>query len=116
VKRLEQMIGMGGHADDLGSIRSQIASAITLFLQVQRLPDGKRRLISVTEITGMEAKVVQMHEIFSFLKNHGRSGQHSWQLLRRPGFRPIFLERFEAYGVELPASYSITHASLAGLA
>src|ERR1700686_1843447 len=60
IKRLEMMIGMAGMPMTLGSIRSQIASAITLVIQVQRLPDGKRRLISVSEITGMESEVVQM--------------------------------------------------------
>ncbi len=69
VKRLEQMVGMAGMPMTLGSIRSQIASAITLVLQVQRLPDGKRRLISVSEITGMESEV-------------GRRRERAWQLPR----------------------------------
>src|SRR6266566_3093818 len=68
LKRLEQMVGMADVPMNIASIRGQIASAITLVLQLQRLPDGKRRLISVSEITGMEGDVVQMHEIYRFVK------------------------------------------------
>ena len=69
LKRLEQMIGMAGMPMTLAAIRSQIASALTLVVQVQRLPDGARRVTSISEITGMEGDVIQMHEIFKFVKS-----------------------------------------------
>ena len=65
ITRLEQMVAMGGMALSPDAIRGQIASAVGLIVQVMRLSDGKRRLTSVTEITGMEGQVVQMQEIFA---------------------------------------------------
>ena len=105
VKRLEQMVGMAGMPMTLGSIRSQIASAITLVLQVQRLPDGKRRLISVSEITGMESEVVQMHEIFRFVRESTDDAGNVHGSFRATGIRPNFLAELKAYGVELPGNF-----------
>ena len=62
VKRLEQMVSMAGMALSPLAIRSQIASAVCLLMQLQRLPDGRRRLVSLSEITGMEGDVYQMHD------------------------------------------------------
>ena len=59
---------MAGMTTTVASIRGQIASAITLVVQLQRLPDGKRKVTSVSEITGMEGEVIQMQEIFRFVK------------------------------------------------
>ncbi len=105
VKRLEQMVGMAGMPMTLGSIRSQIASAITLVLQVQRLPDGKRRLISVSEITGMESEVVQMHEIFRFVRESTDDAGNVHGSFRATGIRPNFLAELKAYGIELPGNF-----------
>ena len=68
LKRLEQMVAMAGMGLPIPSVRSQIASAITIIMQLQRLPDGRRRLISINEIDGMEGEVIRMHEIFRFVK------------------------------------------------
>ena len=90
IKRLEQMVGMAGMAMTLGAIRSQIASAITLVIQVQRLPDGARRVTSVSEITGMEGDVVQMQEIFQFVKEFTDARERCTAASRRPEFGPAF--------------------------
>ena len=66
VTRLEQMVAMSGMRLTQESTRGQIASAVGLIVQVMRLSDGRRRLTSVTEITGMEGSVIQMQEIFNF--------------------------------------------------
>ena len=66
VTRLEQMVAMSGMRLTQESTRGQIASAVGLIVQVMRLSDGRRRLTSVTEITGMEGSVIQMQEIFHF--------------------------------------------------
>jgi pilus assembly protein CpaF len=105
IKRLEMMIGMAGMPMTLGSIRSQIASAITLVIQVQRLPDGKRKLTSVSEITGMESEVVQMQEIFRFVKESADDAGNIRGSFRATGIRPNFLNDLKAFGVELPSSY-----------
>jgi pilus assembly protein CpaF len=105
VKRLEQMVGMAGMPMTLASIRSQIASAITIVLQVQRLPDGKRRLTSVSEITGMESEVIQMHEIFRYVRESTDDAGNVHGSFRATGIRPTFLADLKAYGIDLPGNF-----------
>src|SRR5215813_5741812 len=64
LKRLEQMVGMAGLPMTVSSIRSQIASAIRVIVQLQRLSDGRRRVVSISEVTGMEGDVTQLQEIY----------------------------------------------------
>jgi pilus assembly protein CpaF len=103
LKRLEQMIGMAGMPMTLAAIRSQIASALTLVIQVQRLPDGSRRVTSISEITGMEGEVIQMHEIFKFTKEFTDKGGKMHGSFKATGIRPNFLADLKAYGIEIPA-------------
>jgi pilus assembly protein CpaF len=105
IRRLEQMVGMANMPMTIASIRSQIASAITLLIQLQRLPDGKRRLISVSEITGMEGDVIQMHEIYKFVKEHTDDKGNVQGSFRATGIRPSFLAGLKAYGIEIPANH-----------
>jgi pilus assembly protein CpaF len=105
IKRLEQMVGMANMPMTVSSIRSQIASAITVLIQLQRLPDGMRRLISVSEITGMEGEVVQMHEIYKFVKERTDDKGNVHGSFRATGIRPSFLAGLKAYGIDLPASH-----------
>ena len=104
LKRLEQMVAMAGIPSSPGAIRGQIASALRLVVQLQRLPDGKRKVVSISEITGMEGDVVQMHEVYRFVKESSdASGIHG--SFRATGVRPTFLQDLKAYGVDLPANY-----------
>src|SRR6266567_1796992 len=105
LKRLEQMVGMADVPMNIASIRGQIASAITLILQLQRLPDGKRRLISVSEITGMEGDVVQMHEIYRFVKERTDEQGEIHGTFRATGIRPNFLAELKAYGIDVPGTH-----------
>ncbi|WP_344708048.1 CpaF family protein [Sphingomonas swuensis] len=103
ISRLEQMIGMSGIEISSRSARAQIASAINVVLQLVRLSDGRRRLVSVSEITGMEGDVVTMQEIFRF-RQTGRSAEG--EVLGRfeaTGIRPRFLEDAISHGISLPA-------------
>ncbi|TIW87897.1 MAG: CpaF family protein, partial [Mesorhizobium sp.] len=68
ISRLEQMVGMAGMPMTHDSIRAQIASAIDIIVQTQRLSDGGRRVTSISEITGMEGNVVQLQEIYHFVR------------------------------------------------
>jgi pilus assembly protein CpaF len=104
IKRLEQMVGMAGMPMTQNAIRSQIASAINLIVQVQRLPDGARRVTSVSEITGIEGEVVQMHEIFKFVRDFTDSDGRLHGTFRATGIRPRFLSDLKASGVEFSAS------------
>jgi pilus assembly protein CpaF len=105
LKRLEQMVAMAGMGLPVASIRSQIASAITLVMQLQRLPDGRRRLISIDEVRGMEGEVIQMHEIFRFVKERTDASGNVIGHFEATGIRPQFLHDLLPYGIELPANY-----------
>jgi pilus assembly protein CpaF len=105
LKRLEQMVSMAGLGMTLGAVRSQIASSITLVMQLQRLPDGKRRLTSVSEITGMEGEIIQMQEIYRFVKDHTDDAGNIVGSFKATGIRPGFLAELKAYGIEVPTSH-----------
>ena len=102
LKRLEQMVAMAGMGLPIPSIRAQIASAVTLVIQLQRMPDGRRRLTSIDEIRGMEGDVIQMHEIFKFLKEQTDAKGNLVGHFEATGIRPQFLQDLKPYGIELP--------------
>jgi pilus assembly protein CpaF len=105
LKRLEQMVSMAGLSISPASIRSQIASAIRLLIQLIRLPDGRRRIVSVSEITGMEGEVTQMHEIFRFVKEHIDDQGYVHGTFKATGIRPTFLADLKHMGLELPTTH-----------
>jgi len=99
--RLEQMIMMTGVDFPLRSMRAQISSALQVVVQLERMSDGRRRIISLQEITGMEGEVVTMQEIFCF-RRRGVDGEG--RVLGRfeaTGIRPRFVERLRMRGLEL---------------
>lgn len=101
LSRLEQMIGMSGIDITARSSRNQIASALNVVLQVGRLADGRRKVLSLSELTGMEGEVITMQEIFKF-KITGRSEDN--QVLghfEATGIRPKFLETAANAGIHL---------------
>ncbi len=105
LKRLEQMVAMAAMGLPVNSIRGQISSAITLVLQLQRLPDGRRRLISIEEITGMEGDVIQVHEIFRYVKEETDAKGNIIGYFAATGIRPQFLQALLPYGIQLPATH-----------
>jgi pilus assembly protein CpaF len=105
IKRLEQMVGMAGTAMTIASVRSQIASAVRLIVQLQRLTDGSRRVTSVCEITGMEGEVLQMQELYKFVKESTDERGMIRGSFRATGIRPLFLADLKHAGIDLPASY-----------
>jgi pilus assembly protein CpaF len=105
VRRLEQMVGMASVSMSQISIRQQIASAVQLILQLQRLADGSRRLVSVTEVTGMEGEVIQMQEIFHFVREGVDQNGRIIGSFKATGVRPGFLAALKPMGIEIPASY-----------
>jgi pilus assembly protein CpaF len=101
LSRVEQMIGMSGIDVPARSARAQIASAIHVVVQVARLSDGRRRLVSLSEISGMEGDVITMQEIFRF-RQTGLSADGIVQgRFEASGIRPRFLEQVMAHGVTL---------------
>jgi len=101
--RLETMVAMANLGIPEGATRRQIASAINLVVQMSRLSDGTRKLVNVTEMTGMEGDVVSMQDIFAFKRQGiGAAGEVLGEFAPT-GIRPKFAERLLAAGIRLPA-------------
>jgi pilus assembly protein CpaF len=105
VSRLEQMIGMAGLPMTIASVRGQIAAAIRLIVQLQRLSDGKRRVTSIAEITGLEGDILQMQEIFKFVRTGTGDDGTVVGHFQATGVRPRFLADLVAKGIRIPGSY-----------
>lgn len=104
ISRLEHMIGMAGVSISPNVIRQQIAAALDLIVQTERMSDGRRAVISVQEITGMEQNVVNMQEIFYF-KRHGIDDKGRVQgEFRASGIRPMMMQRIRERGIPLDES------------
>jgi pilus assembly protein CpaF len=103
LSRVEQMIGMSGIDIPPRSSRAQIASAINVVIQVARLSDGRRKLISLSELTGMEGEVVTMQEIFRFRQTGLSPEGQVIGKFEATGIRPRFLDQVMAHGITLPA-------------
>jgi len=102
LSRVEQMIGMAGLEIAPRSIRQQIAAAIHVVVQVERMDDGRRRVVSIVEIVGMEEDIITTQEIFRF-RRHGRAAQGGvLGDFETTGVRPRVLEHLAARGIELP--------------
>ncbi len=105
IARLEQMLGMTGMPMTVQSIRSQIASALDIIVQLTRLSDGRRKITSVAEVTGMEGDVIQMQEIFRFVRTGTDSDGKIIGHFEATGIRPRCLEDMRAMGIEFPGKY-----------
>jgi pilus assembly protein CpaF len=100
--RLETMVLMAGYDLPLRAIREQIASALDLLIQVERMSDGTRRVVAVTEVQRMEADVITLQDLYTFHIDAVARTNHIVGELRHTGLRPGFLEKFERRGIELP--------------
>ncbi|OQX33501.1 MAG: pilus assembly protein CpaF [Candidatus Sedimenticola endophacoides] len=102
--RLEHMVGMSASHIPAQVSRQQIAAALHLVIQVERLIDGRRVVTSVQEITGMEEQVVSMQEIFYFERSGINSEGQAQGQFRATGIRPSILRRFRERGYDVPDS------------
>ena len=102
LSRLENMIGMANLNLPHKAARQQIASAITVVIQGLRLIDGKRKITSIQEITGMEGEVITMQEIFTFRQTGINSDGEVQGYFQATGVRPKFADRLRSFGVVLP--------------
>ncbi|MFO7588409.1 MAG: CpaF family protein [Gemmatimonadota bacterium] len=102
--RLETMISMAGLNLPEKGMRQQIASAINVVVQVGRLTDGRRKIVSVSEISGMEGDIITMQDIFMYERQGTDTQGQVLGRFRATGIRPRFTERLKAYGIELPMS------------
>ncbi len=103
ISRLENMVAMAGIEMPLKAVRAQIASAVHLIVQVNRLQDGSRRLVSITEITGMEGEVLSMQEVFRFQRTGLAPDNRILGHFTATGVRSAHSERFRMWGYDMPA-------------
>ncbi|HSF93010.1 MAG TPA: CpaF family protein [Paracoccaceae bacterium] len=104
VARLENMIAMSGVDMPIKASRAQIASAVNLIVQVSRLQDGSRRMLSITEVTGMEGDIISMQEIFKFQRLGVDGDGKIVGKFVACGLRSAYTERFKQWGYDLPSS------------
>jgi pilus assembly protein CpaF len=105
LSRMEQMVTMSGFNISQSSIRHQIASGINVIVQLNRLSDGKRKVTSVTEITGMEGDIIQMQEIYNFKRTGTAPDGSIIGAFHATGVRPKFAEDLVTRGVVFPSTY-----------
>jgi pilus assembly protein CpaF len=102
ISRLEQMIGMAGLDMSPRTIRMQIASAVHVVMQLSRLSDGSRKLMSISEITGIEGEVITMNEVFKFVRTDTDEEGQVHGYFQATGIRPRFVQILEPQGIHLP--------------
>ncbi|MDF3834339.1 CpaF family protein [Cupriavidus basilensis] len=100
--RLENMVSMAGLNMPAKAIRQQISSAITVIVQAARMTDGRRKIVSIQEITGMEGEIINMQEIFTFQRTGVAQDGTVTGHFRATGVYPKFAERLRVFGVGLP--------------
>jgi pilus assembly protein CpaF len=101
--RIETMVMMAGMELPVRAIREQIASAVDLIIHQERLRDGTRKVVNITEVSGMEGDIITMTDLFVFEQTSIEDGKVMGRL-RPTGLRPKFMDKIEASGIHLPAS------------
>jgi pilus assembly protein CpaF len=101
VARVETMVMMAGFELPVRAIRQQFASAIDVIIQTQRLMGGGRKLVSVTEVSGMEGDIITMQDIFAYEQLGVSPGGQAYGQFVATGIRPSFLDRLKAAGNEV---------------
>jgi pilus assembly protein CpaF len=102
LQRLEVMIAMAGYDIPMRALRQQVASAVNVVVQARRLPGGRRKVMSVSEISGMEGESIQMHDLFLFEQSGVDTEGHTTGRFICNGIRPRCAERIEHRGIRLP--------------
>ena len=101
--RIENMAGMGGMSIPPKIMRQQISSAISVVIQIARLTDGQRKLVSLQEVVGMEGDMITMQEIYGFTQTGVAEDGKVLGYFGATGVRPQFMQRFKAFGITLPS-------------
>jgi pilus assembly protein CpaF len=100
--RIETMVLMAGYDLPVRAIRQQVASALDLIIQLERLNDGSRRITAISEVQRMESDVITLQDVFEFELENAGAGRTILGQLRYTGLRPTFVPKFERRGVVLP--------------
>ncbi len=102
LSRLEMMVGMAGFDMPMWVIRKQIASAIHVIVQTTRLSGGARKVVKISEVTGVEGENLAMHDLFAYKQTGVDEDRRAQGYFHATGIRPHYLERLTACGVEVP--------------
>ena len=104
LNRLETMVMMAGYELPLRAIRSHVSSALDLIVQLDRLDDGSRRVVEISEVQRMEGEVITLQKLFEFKIDHFDAERKIVGRLHPTGLRPGFIGKFERHGIDLPLS------------
>lgn len=107
--RLETLVSISGVNISPETLRKYISSALDIIIQVARLADGSRKMISIQEIAGMESNIITLQEIFSFEQTMVDADGKVMGIFRAKGIRPRFIEKFKSLGIILPLDYFDSH-------
>jgi pilus assembly protein CpaF len=102
--RIETMVLMAGYDLPLRAIRQHVSAALDLLVHIDRMEDGSRRVVQITEVLRMESDVIQLQDIFEFEIESVAPDRTITGALRPTGLRPVFLEKFRKRGIDLPQS------------
>jgi pilus assembly protein CpaF len=103
LSRVETMVMMAGYDLPLRAIRQQVASALDLIIQLERVHDGSRKVVAITEVQRMESEVITLQDLFRYHMDAVTPDRAVTGHLTTTGLRPAFLEKFDRRGVSLPA-------------
>src|SRR5690606_9160363 len=104
IARLETLVMMAGFDLPVKAIRQQIAGAVDVLIQANRLQGGSRRVTAITEVVGMEGDTIVMQDIFRYVQQGVDEHGKAFGQFECTGVRPKFMSKLEAAGVRLPAS------------
>jgi pilus assembly protein CpaF len=116
LSRIETLVLMAGYDLPVRAIRAQVASAINVIVHLERLRDGSRKVVQISEVTGMEEDVITMHDVFRFVRNGVDDQGRVVGRFTASGIRPRLLERLDDLGLEMPAelqAHFVEHARAA---
>jgi pilus assembly protein CpaF len=102
LSRLETMVLMAGYELPLRAIRQHVSSALDLIVHLDRLDDGSRRVVEISEIQRMEGEMITLQKLFEFKIDHIETDRRIVGRLQPTGLRPGFLGKFERHGIQLP--------------
>ncbi|MCW3065295.1 MAG: type secretion system protein, partial [Solirubrobacterales bacterium] len=109
LSRVETMVLMAGYDLPMRAIRQQVASALDMIVHLERLHDGSRKVVAITEVLRMEGDVITTQDLFTFHVDDITGDRNVIGSLRWTGLRPTFEHKLERKGVRLPDSFASEH-------
>jgi pilus assembly protein CpaF len=101
ISRVETMVSMAGFELPIKAVRQQFSSAVNVIVQGARLTGGPRKILQISEVTGMEGETITLQDIFIYKQEGVGQDGKAFGSFHATGIRPTFLDRFKAYGVPL---------------